>query len=161
MLCFRVTKFDPRFRDASGAYTRDDWISIGDIGSEFDGVILTPQSYLAVENAYISTALAFFDESGIESLQIGSLENHGEYSNSELTLANGHVCSILEIADIARLNLRCVIWCRLSSDTAFLHFGYDYYMYIGVPAPCPHATEFAHRSGLFVESFDSPYRNVT
>lgn len=30
-------------------------------------------------------------------------------------------------------------------------------MYVGVPAPCPHAMSRATKTGLFIEPFDSPY----
>ncbi|MCH8148785.1 MAG: hypothetical protein IH987_12435 [Planctomycetes bacterium] len=130
---YRVTKYDPRYRKSSGAFTRDDWICVGDIGSTFSGTVLTASEYLAVENAYVASALAFLAETGVESLAICSFENHGSYANSELSLDDGRECSLLEVADIARLNLRSSIWCRLVADNAFLHFGYDYYMYVGVP----------------------------
>ncbi|MCH7725619.1 MAG: hypothetical protein IH991_03935 [Planctomycetes bacterium] len=154
---YRVTKYDPKYRNRSGAFTRGDWIAVSDIGSTFNGVVLTAFAYLAVENAYVESALAFFAEAGVESLAISSLENHGNYANSDIPFADGHMCSLLEVADIARLNLRSSIWCRLVADNAFLHFGYDYYMYVGLPTPCPASIDFATRSGLFVEPFESPY----
>lgn len=42
---YRVTKYNLAFRDSSGAYTRDEWISFGDIGRSFDGVKLTAEAY--------------------------------------------------------------------------------------------------------------------
>ena len=159
MLQYRVTKYDPQLRDASGAFTRDDWISVGDIGSQFNGVLLTPLDYCRVENAYISSAIAFLTDAGVESLSIDSLENHGGHQTTALTLSNGRSCDLLACADIVRLNLRSEIWCRLVADSAFLHFGYDYYMYVGVPTECLNAIEYATQAGLFVESFDSPYLN--
>ena len=158
MFQYRVTKYDPRFRDATGAFTRDDWISMGDVGSVFDGRVLTPAEYLRVENAYVSAAIAFLTDAGVESLVIADLENHGRFNTSALTLDNGSDCDLLTCADIARLNLRSEICCRLESESAFLHFGYDYYMYVGVLFECPAAIRHATDSGLFVELFDSPYR---
>ena len=154
---YRVTKYDPEFRDSSGAFTRDDWTATSDIGGIFGGVVLTPQAYLTVENAYVESAIAFLSESSSESLKVASLENYGQYTDSVLEIADGKRCTLLEIADIARLNLRSLVWCRFSGDDAFLHFGGDFYMYVGVPMACQGATNFAKRSGLFVESFNSPY----
>jgi hypothetical protein len=154
---YRVTKYDPKYRNSSGAFTRDDWIAVSDIGRTFSGGVLTASAYLAVENAYVESALAFLTEVRVESLAIRSLENHGGYANSDLPLADGRNCTLLEIADIVRLNLRSSIWCRLAAADAFLHFGHDYYMYVGVPAPCPASIDVAECSGLFVEPFKSPY----
>ena len=157
---YRITKYDPQHRNDSGAFTRDDWTAVSDVGDIFDGEVLTARAYLAVENIYVDTALAFLGESAVESLVIRSLENQGNYANSELLLADGRECSPLEISDIVRLNLRSSIWCRLVGKNAFLHFGYDYYMYVGVPMPCATAIEFATRCGVFVEPFESPYFKV-
>ena len=48
---FRVTMYDPAHRDASGAYTRDDWTAVSDVGSAFAGVVLTEVEYQRVEDA--------------------------------------------------------------------------------------------------------------
>jgi len=142
----------------SGAYTRDDWISVGDIGSKFNGVVLTPTEFARIEDAYVSSALRFLAEAGVNSLAVAALENHGGFQTTALTLADGHSCDLLACADLARLNLRSEIWCRLESKSAFLHSGYDYYMYVGVSSECPAAIQHATNAGLFIESFDSPYR---
>jgi hypothetical protein len=46
---------------------------------------------------------------------------------------------------------------ELQSDEYFLHFGYDYYMYVGVSLACPRSRALATAAGLFVEDFVSPY----
>jgi hypothetical protein len=57
-----------------------------------------------------------------------------------------------------RLALREELWCQLRSPRrAYLHFGYDYYVYLAVPNHCPQAIASAHNNGLFVEPFTSPY----
>ena len=76
MFTFRVTKYDPAHRDRCGAYTRDDWISAGDIGRTFAGVVLTEAEYRRVENAYATAAVAFLREAGVPSLAVAGLENH-------------------------------------------------------------------------------------
>ena len=158
---FRVTKYDPRFRKRSGAYDRDEWTSVSDIGSCFGNVTLTASEYVSTENAYVEAALFFLEESGVAQLEIAGFENHTQYSTSALSFKDGYLCSQLEIAELVRLNLREVIWCRLEARDAFLHFGYDYYMYVGVPNPSTAACERTERRGLFVEPFESPYRKTT
>lgn len=160
MIQHRVTKYDPQYRDATGAYTRNEWIMHSQIGESFDDGVLTEPQYLAVENAYINAAVSFLSESGVDSLAIDSLENARGSQPSDLTVADGHVCTLREIAEVARLVLRDQFWCKLIGDEAFLHFGWDFYMYVGVPVSCPIAISRATESGLFVESFDSPYLNT-
>jgi hypothetical protein len=53
--------------------------------------------------------------------------------------------------------LRGDFWCRLESAGAFVHVGYDYYVYVGVPVESPEAAALARQLGLFVEPFRSPY----
>ena len=40
---------------------------------------------------------------------------------------------------------------------AYVHFGYDYYMYIGLSVKCTDALAAVQQRGLFVEPFRSPY----
>ena len=53
--------------------------------------------------------------------------------------------------------LREELWCRLEGDRGFVHFGFDYYMYVGVASACPEAQRLAAQLGLFVEEMRSPY----
>lgn len=39
----------------------------------------------------------------------------------------------------------------------FVHFGYDYYMYIGTNHECSKVVEFITRLGLCIEYWISPY----
>jgi hypothetical protein len=160
MLQYRITKYDPKYRDDRGAYMRDEWTAVSDIGKTFNGVELTPAAYFEIEDAYVKSAVAFLSESDVTSLFIDSLENYRDYYNSGLNLANGRECSLLNVAEIVRLNLRSNIWCRLVCDGSFLHVGQDYYMYIGVPKKCPRAIELATEACLFVEPFYSPLHHA-
>ena len=62
-----------------------------------------------------------------------------------------------EIGEVVRRVLREEFWCRLEGAGAFIHVGYDYYMYVGIPQACPSAEALASQLGLFVEPFRSPY----
>ena len=70
MIEYRVTKYDPVLRDATGAYTSDDWTAVTDIGCAFGGVILTEDEYRRVEQAYVDSALAFIREGRLSSLTV-------------------------------------------------------------------------------------------
>ncbi len=155
MFEFRVTKYDPAHRDRRGAYTRDEWTAASDIGSVFGGVVLTAAEYQPVEDAYATAAVAYLREAGVGSLSVAGLENH---AGVPLPFAEGSALGLAEVGGVIRQLLRGEFWCRLEGAGAFVHVGYDYYMYVGVPVACPSAEALARRLGLFPEPFQSPYR---
>lgn len=153
---YRVTKYDPAHRDPYGAYTRDEWTSVSDVGRTFVGVVLSEAEYRRVEDAYANVAVAFLREAGIWSLTVAGLENH---SAVPLPFADSSPLGLAEVGEVLRRVLREEFWCRLEGAGAFVHVGYDYYMYVGVPNPCPDAAALAVQLGLFVEPFRSPYHD--
>jgi hypothetical protein len=155
VLEYQITKYDPAFRDPSGAYTRDDWTSVTDIGRSFGSVVLTPEEYRRVEDAYVAVALSFLREAGQASLTVCGLENKRNYP---IEFGEGSALDLEQLGSVIRLVLREEFWCRLEGPASFLHFGYDYYMYAGVPRPCPASQEVAKELRLFVEESISPYK---
>ena len=55
---WRITKYNPAFRDERGVYLKDEWTSVSDVGKSFDGVVLTFKEYREIEDNYVSTALS-------------------------------------------------------------------------------------------------------
>jgi hypothetical protein len=151
---FRVTKYDPAHRDRHGVYTRDEWTSVSDIGRAFGGVVLTEVEYRRVEDAYATATVAFLREAEVPSLAVAGLENHAALA---LPFAEGLSLRLSEIGEVVRRVLREEFWCRLEGTGAFVHIGWDYYIYVGVPSPCPGALALARQLSLFVEPFRSPY----
>jgi len=151
---FRVTKFDPAKRNQLGHFMAEDWTSISDIGKAFNGQILVRAEYDRVENAYLDSIGAFLTDSRIDTLTIDKLEFHSKKFGFKV----GQQLGPNEIRQISRLALQEELWCQLRNPRrAYLHFGYDYYVYIGVSRPCPSAIDHAHSLGLFVEPFWSPH----
>jgi len=150
---YRITKYDPKNRNENGAYLLDDWTAISDIGKVFSGKCLTKKEYENVENNYLFAIESFLTEASIEHLTINSLEQ-----GSEFDFVNGQTVNLKETLEIAKLSLREEIWCKLSiNQNMYIHFGYDYYMYIGVSKVCRETLNILPNKGLFVESFKSPY----
>ncbi len=59
---------------------------------------------------------------------------------------------------IVQCILRNKFWCKLEyDDTMYVHFGWDYYMYISASKSCPSTIKKIEEMGLFVEKFRSPY----
>jgi hypothetical protein len=154
---YRVTKYDPRLRDQRGAFTGEDWISVTQIGQSFSGVVLTDQEYKRVEQAYVDIALAFLKEGGVTMLKVEGLENS---RSQPLTFGDGSILGLEQLSDVIREILREQFWCRLEAENGFLHFGWEYYMYIGVAQRCIAAERKAADVGLYVEELVSPYRQV-
>lgn len=154
MHCFRVTKYNPAHRDERGRYLRDDWITFSQVGSECGGVLLTLEDYELVERAYIDSALQFLTDSGIDALTVHTLENRSACPTAP---AEGDRLDLAAAAIVMRSILRGQYWCRLAATAGYVHFGWDYYMYVGVCDPCESACEAARVRGLYVERFASPY----
>ena len=168
MNTWRVTKYNPAFRDERGVYLRDEWTSISDVGRSFDGVELTFDEYCKVEDAYVSTILSFISEASLDALTVTDLETYG-VSEARAEDLRGIDCdpnavrqrmllSGGSIGDVCRLVLREVLWCKLESEGGFyIHFGYDYYMYIGSPVLSEQSIAYGRQQGLLVEDMESPY----
>jgi hypothetical protein len=153
MFEYRVTKYDPAFRDSHGAYQREEWTAASDVGRELGGELVTAESYQRGEDAYVISALAFWREAGQPDLIVRGLER----TPANLPLSEGSAVpeSLLDV--VIRRILREDLWCRLESEVCFLHFGWDYCMYVGVARACAAACARAATSGLFVEPFVSPH----
>jgi hypothetical protein len=171
MNSWRITKYNPAFRDERGAYLKEEWTSVSDVGKSFGGVILTFGEYRRIEDAYVSTALSLVSEAGLDALTITHLETHGvakaraedlrgiafdpKLASTGMSLPRG------ALGDVCRLVLREILWCKLEAVSGFyLHFGYDYYMYVGSPVRSEKSIAYGRQQGLFVEEMGSPYLDV-
>jgi hypothetical protein len=170
MFCYRITKYNPDFRDEDGAFQGEDWISISDVGKNFSGRILTFEEYLSVENKYVSSVLHFFNETDLKNLSVVGLEQKQDQKRNvedarfsgidykKKNFREGVEIDGSNLPQLCRLVLREIIWCRLESGQDFyIHFGYDYYMYIGTSVWPDASVNFAKELGLFVEEMESPY----
>lgn len=165
MFQWRVTKYDPAHRNPAGSYTRDEWTSIADVGRAFRGVVLTRERYLAVETAYAEAAVRFVEASGSPALFARNVEHHGDALGpaSEAVILTapqeGALVTPGDLPGLCRACLRERMWCRIQSadGATYVHFGFDYYMYLGSRFECAEAVAFARARGLFVERRASPY----
>lgn len=148
---YRITKYNPKYR-VDGKYLRNEWTDFSDIGKEFEGKILTKEEYLTVEQNYISCAIDLLKMASIKGLNIVWIENlKGKKWTPKLYV------KLKLIPILIRLTLRNKIWCKLEAQNSYLHFGYDYYMYIGVDLPFEAVNNICAKHDLFCEEFDSPH----
>ena len=153
MFEYRVTKYDPTHRDPAGRYLVDEWTAFSDVGKKVDFV-----EYERFERSYVDVALAFMAEAGVTSLSVANLENPRQVA---LPFVHGAQLHEAELRTAFQLVLREECWCRFVHPSgAFVHFGYDYYMYVATPRDCPDAKCLAGKRTLFVEPFRSPYQDL-
>lgn len=172
---FRVTKFDTAKRNPDGSYMdQQEWTCLSEIGKNCGGTVLTEAAYLATETRYVNAVLRFFAASGLPHLRVTNFSNRfaseelpenaahyptiGHPALEELNFVEDQIVTEKEIALLVRQTLRGTVNCSLESDGFFfVHFGWDYYMYIGCAADCSRARAETQADGMFVEDFVSPH----
>ena len=171
---YRVTKYDPAYRDAEGRYIhQEEWTHAGQIGEDCGGKVLTLDEYVATETSYVSAVVRFFESSNLPHLRVTNfcrseseadltefaeqfpLLDHPAYD--ELSFTEDQIVKSEEIALLAKHCMRGTVDCRLEFDGHFFaHFDWDYYLYIGCSENCREAIEYTESLGLFVEECLSP-----
>jgi len=161
MFCYRITKYNPKYRNTEGAYLKSEWTSYSDIGKKFDDTILTIDQYLLVENAYITAIIVFMDCLNINILYVADLEKNKKSRNNIThfltlfdSLKNGLLLNKEQIKIVSSMILRENLWCKLKTNNLYVHFGYDYYMYVESARECTAAVQSIEESGLFVEPYE-------
>ena len=152
---FRLTKYDPALRDATGVFTGDDWTLFSQIGETFDGEVLTLARYLDVEARHLNVLASFLEESGTSCVVAQGVENAG----GSFRVSEGAKLTPLEVIEAVRQMLREDGWCRLVDDDRFyINVGWDYYVYVGTDRRCDASVALAEKLGLFIDrNFPSPY----
>ena len=160
MYSWRVTKYNPVNRDSEGSYLHsEEWTCFSEVGTK-----VSMKEYLSMEQKYIKAIRSFMSEMRLNKLYLHALEQWSEevknqHANEFLSkIWIGNALTIQEVEELTRLTLRNATWCKLGYNKQFyVHFGYDFYMYIGVFRECTNAIHEVTRSGLFVETYKSPY----
>lgn len=148
---YRITKYNPSNR-VNDVYMADEWTSFSDIGKVFGGTLLSQEVYLKTEQAYIDFCIELIEKSKISNLHIEQAEYYAENMHFPTSISNTQ-----EIRHVVAACLREQCWLKLTSKDFFIHFGYDYYMYIGSSLSAESLTEIAIRHGLYCEQYPSPY----
>lgn len=163
---YRISKYNTRYYDEFGIYTKNEWTSKSDIGKAFDNRILDASEYLLVENKYVDAVQYLLQEFGIVELIVSKLENNSFPIEDEIEcltdlelfecidgINEGTIISKKNVENIIRAMLRDYIWCELYSKEKhfILSVGYDYYIHL----ICEELTETQKNQisamGLFVE----------
>jgi hypothetical protein len=161
---YRLSKYDPAKRNAAGVYLPKEWTSVSDIGRTFDGQTVSVSDYVEIEDAYVDAVRTLLLASGITSMSVADLELRLPERQVHLTDAvlescrrvrDNHVVSGAGLDAITRACLREYLWCRLEGPGgAYVHFGYDFFVYVGVPKS---ANGSSLPRAVFLEECESPY----
>lgn len=159
---YRITKYNPEFRDEKGRYILDEWTSVSDIGKAFSGNILSEKEYLKIEGSYIKAICLFLEENNVSALNIESLEI---YEGEEIIplkpeerefiskITDNMTVNITDAEIIAKLVLRELMWCKFCAEknNFKIEFGYDYYMYVRCDSITPVTKDAIMNNGLYIE----------
>ncbi|MEC0128504.1 hypothetical protein [Paenibacillus pabuli] len=170
MHCWRVTKYNPVYRDNEGNFKKEDWTSYYDIGKVYEGKEFTLSDYLSFESRYIDAIVTLMQCMNVSSFKITNVEKYDDNVTQNLsisskmadlfaTVKDGDTIDNSNLSDICKLILREHLWGKLSVSSMFVHFGNDYYMYIGLQEECVGNLNEIRNSGLFVETYTSPYQS--
>ncbi len=135
----RITKYPPQLHEKENLLKRNqEWHSYLDIGSEFNGTVLTREEYLRVEQNYVDAVLAFCQTLSCNGLIVNQLLRlSGDDVDSDSLLlyysvAEGDLIKGDDIIKMVRMSLRENLWCELRCDVnprEYIHFGEDFYMF--------------------------------
>ena len=149
---YRITKYNPENR-TNGIYTVHEWTSIHDVGKTFHDGTFSFSENKKVEKAYVDCCIELIQTANILELSVCCPECYDD-----------KVClppQLSEESDIRRVVMCCLqerCWAKLESECFYIHFGYDYHMYVGTDIPYLMAEKIARRYNLYCEVFSSPYR---
>ena len=148
---YRITKYNPNNR-INGVYMADEWSSFSDVGKVFGDTILSLDAYFTTEQAYIDCCIELIEKAKISKFYIQQAEYYTEMVHFPAYISNTH-----DIRQVIEACLREQCWLKLTAKDFFIHFGYDYCMYIGSSLPADLVIETATHYGLYCEPYSSPY----
>lgn len=172
MYQYRISKYDPQYRNEKGIYCREEWTSYCDIGKLYDGKIFSKDDYIKTETDYCNTILSILKNSEIKEVNLQSLELN--FSVDEIkqmlqqkgldlsikeeiainSLKNGDRIDIHDLQLYIKLVLRECFWCKfVDADSSIqIEFGYDYYIYlISKNVLSKEIAENCRQKGIFIE----------
>ncbi|MDF9825531.1 hypothetical protein M2475_001978 [Breznakia sp. PF5-3] len=165
---YRITKYNSQYRVENGAYSVDDWTSVGEIGKEFNGTKLSLEMYLRVEKKYLDSISIIFKNFNSKNIIVKKMEKYFSfeeikkktfdmpYSKTEKIFKKAKNEMILDLDEaliLATLVLRELIWCEFTdiNNKFKIQFGYDYYMYCVCDNLKKNSIKKIEELGLFVD----------
>lgn len=164
MKTYRITKYNPKFRDKNDVYTRNEWTSVSDINNIFDDGLLTQSKYLRVEKNYIEAIRLILEELESTYLKVVGIEKHSDIiektdnliytKEDELIFQMSEEGAILFVNDglkLFKLILREKIWCYLVNKEIIIKIGYDYCLNVTLSGNLKCFSIIENDLGLYIE----------
>lgn len=159
---YRVTKYNPDFRDRNNNYLVNEWTSYTDIGNLYNGKVFTKEAYEKTEAKYIDAIYTLLDLIKENKLKIKNLEKNNtkkDFLSSDLNelykvykiLKEDMI--VFDLREVIMLVLREYCWFELHSidEKIKISFGYDYYMYFDIGDNNTLPEKEMKKTGLFIE----------
>lgn len=140
---YRISKYDPKYRNEKGVFLKSEWTSYWDIGKTYSGKTFYEEEYLNIERLYCSCIISILKNIGINKMFITNLEKHSLNKREKEVLKNldaldvfykiknNLIINIDNIYILLQLLLREIFWCKLKTTSDFkIIVGYDLYIYI-------------------------------
>ncbi|HDK7166223.1 TPA: hypothetical protein PTV44_000026 [Clostridium botulinum] len=167
MVRYRISKYNPKFRDEYGCYIKQEWTSISDVDEDINGAKVSLEEYLDTESRYIKVLNNILNDLSIEYLYVMELEKQDDIINDNYafegfttdmikmvsSVKEGQELDREKINYIIKAILREVFWCGLYSKTTHLIIkpGYDFYINIICPELSICVIENISELGLYIE----------
>lgn len=171
MYKYRISKYNPKYRDNQGIFLKNEWTSYSDIGKVYEGKMFEKEEYLKVEAQYCDVILCILKTNGTKVLIIKNLELN--YSINEVkqmlqikgldlliedkeiitTLSSNKKITIDDLQVYLKLLLRECFWCELKDENLLnkVEFGYDFYVYIYCQGIPKNLIDRYKQKGIFIE----------
>ena len=124
----------------------DSWTSICDIGRVYNGHEFTYEDYIKTEQSYISLLVSMFEYLHAKKIRLVQLDvyedppiaiydEEGKLREWHEKVKNNMSLSLQDLQYVVPLILRENMWGTLyhKRTKTYIHFGYDYYVYVNSP----------------------------
>lgn len=146
--CWRLSRYEPALRGRDSRW--ESWTGYSDVGKEFNGITLTSEEYLRVENLYIDAVTRFAGDAAADVFRVVYIG----HQQTGFGLSAGQRLLLSDLGPVVRGNLRETLDCALEGveGTFQVEFGFDLYIHLAAVAPCERAIVESDRAGLHVEA---------
>lgn len=171
---YRISKYNPIYRDRNGIFQNDEWTSVSDIGKKYNDKEVSKEEYLEIEKIYIEALKRIMKEKAMNKLIVKELEKEftlGEVckqlENVQIVLSKeemyqfrvieeNYIIEGSEIDVILKLLLRESLWCKLIDikSNFSVEIGYEYYIYVICSKLPSFVISEVQKKGLFIEEVE-------
>ena len=82
---YRVSKYDPQYRDASGSYQKEEWTFFAQLGTRVAGRVLALREYQRVEKNYLDTIREMLKEARVVGARVTRASSRGSSTAGDAT----------------------------------------------------------------------------